>query len=336
MSESVIMPDLQKKKILLLSPNFFDYRLKIKKELENLGAKVFDFDERPGNSFFVKSLLRLGIKFPLRRKIKKYYNSILIKFEGTKLDYLFLVDTEVIGSYEIKRIRKLHKGIKVYTYMWDSFENKKGSKKLVLASDRFFTFDPDDAKLDSRVKFLPLFYDRSYEAISFDTCVFKYDASFIGTIHSDRYRIVKLISKTNIRVFSYFYSSNKILFKLQKTFLKQIRNVNPDEINFQPIKNEDLLSVIKMSRALIDVEHNMQKGLTMRTMEALGARRKLITTNQDIKNYDFYSSNNICIINRKSPNIPQDFFTKEYKDVDYGIYKKYSINNWLRRIFISD
>ncbi len=46
------MQELQGKTVLLLAPKFFGYELEIKKELENLGAKVLYFDERPKMIFY--------------------------------------------------------------------------------------------------------------------------------------------------------------------------------------------------------------------------------------------------------------------------------------------
>ena len=46
-------------------------------------------------------------------------------------------------------------------------------------------------------------------------------------------------------------------------------------------------------RCVVDVENPGQHGLTMRSIEIIGLKRKFITTNPDIVNYDFYNSNNM-------------------------------------------
>ena len=45
---------LQDKRILYISPKFFGYENKIKQELEDLGAIVDFFDDRPSNDFITK------------------------------------------------------------------------------------------------------------------------------------------------------------------------------------------------------------------------------------------------------------------------------------------
>ena len=50
--------NLSGKTVLLLAPKFFGYELEIKKELENFGARVIYFDERPKNDFFIRLNLK--------------------------------------------------------------------------------------------------------------------------------------------------------------------------------------------------------------------------------------------------------------------------------------
>ena len=43
-----------------------------------------------------------------------------------------------------------------------------------------------------------------------------------------------------------------------------------------------------MKVSVLDINHLDQSGLTIRTFEALGAGKKIITTNSEIKKYPFY------------------------------------------------
>ena len=71
----------------------------------------------------------------------------------------------------------------------------------------------------------------------------------------------------------------------------------------------------------------------MRTTEILGAKRNLLTTNKEIKKYDFYNENNIYIFNRSKPKIKFDFLIENYENIDNNIYNKYSLKNWIENIF---
>ena len=52
--------------ILFISVRTFNYEKFIIQKLENLGAKVVFFDERPRNNFIVKGLIRIKKEFYLK------------------------------------------------------------------------------------------------------------------------------------------------------------------------------------------------------------------------------------------------------------------------------
>ena len=66
-------------------------------------------------------------------------------------------------------------------------------------------------------------------------------------------------------------------------------------------------------------------------IEALGAKKKLITTNEDIVNYDFYCPENIYLYNGKF-DLDNIFFKSKYKRIDNVIYERYSLRNWLKEV----
>ena len=70
----------------------------------------------------------------------------------------------------------------------------------------------------------------------------------------------------------------------------------------------------------------------MRTIEMIGMNKKIITTNQTIKEYDFYNPNNICVIDRNNININTNFFDAQYEPLSDQIYIKYSLEQWIKDI----
>ena len=331
------MDKLNGKTILFLAPKFFGYEIEIKKELENFGAKVIYFDERPNNDFFTKVFIRLNLKSFISRKIENYYKNIIETIKNESIDYLFLVSTETINIKIIQKIKFMNKNMKIFTYFWDSIKNKKTALDYLDISDKYFTFDSHDIKINNKIQFLPLFYIKNYENISNIENELVYDICFIGTVHSDRYKIVKEIKKqlesSDIKTFFYFYSPSKILFLFQKLFKKDFRNIKWNEVSFSPLNRLDVMNIIKKSKSIIDIQHPNQTGLTMRTIEILGAKKKLFTTNTEISRYDFYNKNNISIFNRNIPKINFDFLIENYENIDSNIYYKYSLKNWIKSIF---
>ena len=329
--------NLSGKTVLLLAPKFFGYELEIKKELENLGAKVIYFDERPKNDFFTKVFIRLNLKSFISKKIDDYYKNIIQEIKDESIDYLFLVDVETVPLKFIEKTILMNPKLKVLTYFWDSVKNRKKSLEYLAYSNKFFSFDLKDAEADIRIEFLPLFYIDDYKNIANIENELVYDISFIGTVHSDRYKIIKKIEEQakelNLKTYFYFYSPSKILFFFQKLFKKDFKFINWEDVSFKSLSKSDVINIIEKSKCIIDIQHPLQTGLTMRTIEMFGAKKKLFTTNKDIENYDFYNRSNIFIINRNEPKLDFDFFKKDYEEIDKTIYEKYSLNSWLKIIF---
>lgn len=64
-------------------------------------------------------------------------------------------------------------------------------------------------------------------------------------------------------------------------------------------------------------------------MESIFFEKKLITTNEDIANYDFYRKENVFIIGKDDyKDLPKFLNTPYKKIVDY-----YDYHNWIKRFF---
>ena len=83
---------------------------------------------------------------------------------------------------------------------------------------------------------------------------------------------------------------------------------------------------IAKTKAVIDIQPPNQAGLTMRTIEMLGAGRKLLTTNKFVADYDFFDKQNIEIFEREKPVVDFSFLKNSYSPVDNNIYQKYSLS----------
>ena len=64
----------------------------------------------------------------------------------------------------------------------------------------------------------------------------------------------------------------------------------------------------------------------------MGYKKKLITTNPDVVNYDFYNPNNIMVVNEQNFETIRDFLSTPYEDISKELYDKYTIDGWLHKI----
>ena len=327
---------LEGKSVLLISLS--GYSNGIVKEMEALGASVDYINDKPNDGFICKTLGRLQIKF-YQNIITKYYSEQINKLKKRDYDYILAIRGEYTTSDALKKMRIAFPNAKIILYMWDGLHkaNTKGIEKKWDLYDKVYTFDRIDYEENKdRIHFLPLYYYNEYlpkQSKKPNSSDFKYDLSFIGTGHDDRIKIVKSVmiecNKKGLKCFSFFYLPHKLVYLKYKLTNKDFKNVSLRDIRFQMMPFDKLYEIYANSKCIIDVENSGQHGLTMRTIEILGLRRKLITTNKDVVNYDFYNENNILVIDRNNPIVNIDFLSTPYCDLPEEIYDKYSLKNWV-------
>lgn len=329
------MIDLKDKKILFISPSFFGYEKSVLSRLEELGATVDYFDERPANSFWTKAFIRVNRKVVVVR-INNYYKRIACVIRDKKYDYVFVINIEAMPHFFLEKLRRQSPEAKFILYMWDSIRNKAHTRSYLHLFDSVFSFDENDCKKIPHIQFRPLFFLNEYKAIASDTR-FEYDLSFVGTAHSDRFALIRkiqrLLQRRHLKTCWYLYLQSRKLFILNKAFNPSFRNARLEDFNYKALPKNTLIDIIRKSRIVLDIQHPNQAGLTMRTIEMLGAARKLITTNAAITHYDFYSPQNILVVDRENPVIPDCFWESDYQPVDDIVYYKYSVDGWLADIF---
>lgn len=327
---------IKDKNILFISPRFFNYEIEVLLKLKELGANVYYIDDRFDNGILVKGLLRLGLgkKF-LKNKILNYFVNSLKQSNFSKVDYVFALTPEAFSEDIIKKYKELLPDARFLLYMWDSFQNRKNTKNIIDLFDAKFSFDVSDCK-EYNLIYLPLFFIDDYSHIT-QTGKFDYDLTFIGTAHSDRYYLVKKIKNQLLgyKFFEYYYFQNILLLLYNKLTNRRFYKVRFKDITYTPLEKKALLHIIEKSKTIIDIQHPKQEGLTIRLIEMIGAKRKVITTNKNVKNFDFYCSNNILVIDRDFPLIDPSFLEQDYQELPIEIYNKYSINTWLNTIFLN-
>lgn len=315
----------ESKKALVFCPKFFSYDIEIKKAIENQGYDVELHDERPSTNIFIRALIRLGYNNILKKKIESYYLEILDALTEP-VDFLIIISPECITPEILKKFRA--KCSNIVVYMWDSFKNKPQALDLIPGSDAFYTFDSVDAELYN-IKHKPLFYSNAYKIDVLSERP-QYDISFIGTVHSSRYEQVKKICG-GFRCYVFFYCPSHIVFLFKKYITREIKRVSLKDVSFISLGKDDVVSVVVNSKCILDISHPLQQGLTMRSIETLGAKRKLITTNKNICHYDFYNEDNILVIDDSvTTQQIESFLRKNYKKLTAELYDKYSVNYWVK------
>lgn len=317
---------------LLISIGFMEYVDIISKELTNILGETIDTLEintySDGIGYFFNKFT--GGKYDKIRDFNKQRN-FFDSIENEYYDYIVMIVGRGlnVNAFEKFLISQKH-SIKIL-YMFDDVARVEEFDNIAVFFDIIYSFDGVDCEKYG-FKLLPLFYCDMYKYKAQHKNI---DFSCIGGLHSDREQFIKEIMnkypKDKWKWKAVLVASSR--FSIMKEYVFGKRTSTPDFISYHRIPMVRAADIMLRSKCTIDMPYPSQKGLTLRTIESLGARTKLITTNKDIIKYDFYNPNNILVVDMSSNiTIPDDFISSPYELISDSIVNKYSLNTWAHTI----
>ena len=335
------MDILENKTILLLSVQTFDIENQIINKLSEYKANIIYFDERPKNNFYIKSILRLYPNL-IKKRTDSYYLKILSEVTEINIDYLLVIRGEVVPRWFLKKLRKSKPKTRFIFYTWDSFYNNPNGLNNLDLYDSKLSFDSNDC-LKYKLQLRPLFFNDLFDKdrLNIESPI-KHTFSFIGTIHSDRFQVfkkIKSIIPAHNSAFGFFYIQNLLVYFFRLVIERSIKWIPINFISFKSLSQEKVRNVYLSSKFILDINHPHQVGLTMRTFEAIGLNKKLITTNQHIKIYKFYNPELIIVLDRNNLDIDSRYFKKNENETEYNNLNKFrsrlTVEGWIRSVFIN-
>ena len=251
-----------------------------------------------------KILTRLCAKFKVnsfgiflgnwKRNIKKY--DIIIIFDN---------------KFEIgvsKYIKRKNPNCKIIFYFWNNINNFNKYALKDSNIDEFYTYSQADAK-KYNIKYNSQFYTKDIKLKSDDL---KYDITFLGR-NKNRKSIILQIEQ----------QLNKLGIKTNFTVIGEEKKC---------ISYKEYLKKIEKSKAMLDIiEDTQYPALTLRVLESLFFEKKLVTNNEDIKNYAIYNPNNIFIVKENNITDIIKFLEKPYISLKPEIIDYYDFKNWIKR-----
>jgi hypothetical protein len=328
------MSKLRGKQVLFIAPQFFGYEKEIAGEMRRQGASVDFLPDRPFASPLMKAVTRLRSEWVLPFADRFFINSVEA-FGRTRYDLIFVVVGEAVSARVLMELRKSFPEAYFVLYMWDAIRTKQAAQVNLSFFDSTHTFDPVDARTFD-MKFRPLFFSPGFARLNVAEAEPQYQLSFVGTVHSDRYKIVSNVAAAlpvHTNFYRYLYLQAPWVFWAHKLGNPAYRNASVSSFCFDPLAKSEVQDIFFKSRAVLDIEHPGQTGLTMRTFETIGTGKKLITTNALVKNSDFFNPENILVIDRnRVEDIPESFLGTAYVPLEDSLYQKYSLEGWLADI----
>lgn len=223
-----------------------------------------------------------------------------------KTDIFIMFDSHYMREVA-KYIKRINPNSKIYFYFWNLIDehNKHFLNENII--DEFWTFDKEDARRYN-INYNSQFYSKS---ISIENKPNVVDTFFLGR-EKDRKEIVSTIN-----------------YKLQSKNINSKIYLVPNQSTL--FSYDTYLNKISESKSILDIVNHNQSGLTLRVMESLFLKKKLITNNLFINEYNFYNSQNIFILGKDKEEDLLDFINSNYIDIDDSILSDYDYHNWVKR-----
>lgn len=246
----------------------------------------------------------------------KSKNKLLSENLNEKYNKIIVFDNVYCYSL-IHYIRKNgYKGI-IYIFNWNPVLNIRKKVFRIIFKPfkvRIYSFDLSDCRR-YHLHHNSTLYCR--EVVPYPSKI-RQDIFFLG-MEKDRLNRLsecyKTFIKYNLQVKFYVVGKGKAAFPLYN-----------ETISYSAYLNE-----IEKSRSILDIAQDGQQGLSMRVMEALFLKRKLITDNPEVEKADFYNNNNIFILGKRPLAELNGFISSPYKPIDREIIERYDIDNWIKR-----
>ncbi|HCF38752.1 MAG TPA: hypothetical protein DER56_06830, partial [Thermosipho africanus] len=232
---------------------------------------------KKANSFLrVLRKLHLEYSIPFKNiwfnegEIKEINNETIIVFDS------------VVNEEFIKYLKRIHPKKRIIFWYWNPVRNSVDPSKLTSDLCEKWSYSLVDCK-KYNFKYNTTFY---FKELVVPKTKPVYDIFFIG---KDKGRLKELLDLKN----KFENLDLKVNFHItpKKRYMMKIDSIYRNSITY-----DEVLTKIGKSKAILDILSNPNDGLSLRPMESMFHRKKLITNSLLISNYDFYRSQNIFIL----------------------------------------
>lgn len=299
------------KKLVLVqsrSMYFFDY----------VDCNEIDIQDayRKHNRLIFRMLFKVSCKLKWKNVFKHFLNHYINRIEDYEAVIIF---DSVFNPLLVQAIREKSNITDIYLYLWNPV---KGNSRLVekvnasFEAGRIYSFDKNDCNLYNW-SFAPMVYSKQVKIVEKTV---KYDVAFVGFL-KDREEVLSELVK--------IFKEKNLLFKYYLVADKKYRSTVFTDVKTEYIDYEDYLEYISDSKAILEILQKGQIGLTIRSLETLYFKKKLITNNFDILNYDIYHPNNVFIIGHDDAENLIDFLHRPFILHNSELLEKYDFTTWI-------
>lgn len=266
-----------------------------------------------GYRIFRKAVLKYGIVCFKKSILSNWLALIDI------VDVVVLFDTGN-APYITRLLKQLKPKLRVIVWYWNSVSSSVDINTFDRNSVEFWSFDQADCQKYGMRYNTQFFIEENLANIEMQNN--GSDVFYVG-FDKDRSKILAEL-RDILKNSGISYNFNLVAYH---------NSTNPYGIEYRlPITYREVLQNIKSSKAVIDLVADWQEGLTLRPLEALFMKKKLITNMKRIQTYDFYNPNNIYILGVDDQDRLGEFIQSKYDESNNAEMKQnYSFRSWLER-----
>jgi hypothetical protein len=322
--------NLKNKKILYLGPINFYYDQRLINKLKQLGSEVETFELNINESTWKFKIIRKFKPAELQIYKEKFYERVFLK--NGIYDYIIVRQGNQVSESFFEKLRNLNPQAKFINFHWDSIRKQYDYRHIIKYFDKVYSFDYKDCEENQQLTYLPLFYIEEYFDLENDKKERKFDLLFIGSWRNkERFNLIRKTNsyckKEGLRFYYYLY------FPYRQQYLLLKSGKIAREAKGKRLSHNQILKLFSYADTVIDFPSSFQTGLTIRTFEALGAGKKLITTNKNIIKEPFYDSNFIDIVDPNNFYLDTNFIKHEPKVSLKMKMQDYSLEAYVNKLF---
>lgn len=334
------------KQLLLISPDNHSIYSDIVSELQRndiivdfLPDRMLNYD--PDNVRAPFHMPRFLFSYLSRR----YWSKLLSTDKYCKkYDYLLVIDGLGVSSVIFEILKRRNPNIFSVNYLYDTISGVYRFDRLFPFYDKVYSFDKEECE-EYGLNFLPIFW------VPLQKVDNKYFFFAFGGYSEDRYEVFKEANSYSQRQGKVsfiglflrkiknerLYAIKRVIRRLfgKEVYLSLERYHDPLLTNVA-LSPDDFRNYISSSTIIVDTHPSHQSGLTARFMWALGARKKIVTTNKSITQYPFYTKEQIYVLSDLN-RFNESFYSfansqLELSDSIEKAIDSYRIDNWVKAI----
>jgi hypothetical protein len=268
--------------------------------------------------FLMKFKRKFGLNFD------KYISSNEI---GSEFDMIVFFDISC-DYRNLPHLKGKNKDVRLFLWnIVDDFvgrlrkENKNADIEYVKSCfDKVYSFDKEDCKKYG-LEYFPSLYTTDCKLLSSE---YNNDIVFLGS-EKGRGEILKNIYDTFAK---YGVKQKYHVYMFDAPYVE----ADGFTLTSKTENYKTYLEWVAKSRGILDMPQSGQIGFTLRIMESVFLKKKLVTTYKDIINYKLYSRNNIFIVGYDDECRIKDFVNDEYEEVCDDVLMFYDCKMWLHNM----